>query len=284
MTSMIRIRDISTDNAKRCEQLCNLAFNYGSNIVKVMEVAESNVGVIFENETYTFDRVECYIIDDVDLYQLELYHYNNERELLIVIPFNNLTGEESLNLNSLDLDNIVPKESFHLFYYDWKGESGPRTAQPGQPSQDSNICIFFSNKKYSLAADTSALDATMDVIGDEDQGRQIDLRLDSQPTIYYNSIGTRMNGVYSSADDIYIDCSPVGESEEEIIYSKKNDVLNDFTSTRETTSTIKRETTSTIKRYRKKILTAENKQMVYGILAGLFSIALFNRAFTKIIK
>ena len=28
-------------------------------------------------------------------------------ELLIVIPFNNLTGEESLNLNSLDLDNIV---------------------------------------------------------------------------------------------------------------------------------------------------------------------------------
>ena len=42
-------------------------------------------------------------------------------------------------------------------------------------------------------------------------------------------------------------------------------------------------TTSTIKRY-EKILTAENKQMVYGILAGLFSIALFNRAFTKIIK
>ena len=47
------------DNAQRCEQLCNLAFNYGSNIVKVR--TESNVGVIFGNETYTFDRVECYI-------------------------------------------------------------------------------------------------------------------------------------------------------------------------------------------------------------------------------
>lgn len=270
---MIRIRNITTDNAQRCEQLCNLAFNYGSNIVKVMEAAESNVGVIFRNETYTFEIAKCYIIDDIDLYQLELYHYNNGRELLIVIPFNNLTGEESLNLNSLDLDNIVPKESFHLFYYDWKEEDGPRTAEPGEEEGDSNICIFFSNKKYSLAADTSALDARSTT---PDEGSQIDLRLDEQPTIYYNSIGTRMNGVYSSADDIYIDCSPVGESEEEIIYSKKNDVLNDFTSTRETTSTIKR--------YRKKILTAENKQMVYGILAGLFSIALFNRAFTKIIK
>lgn len=273
MIDMIRIRDISTDNRERCEQLCNLAFNYGSNIVNVMDAAESNVGVIFRNETYTFDRVECYKIDNDDFYQLELYHYNNERELLIVIPFNNLTDEESLNLNSLDLDNIVPKESFHLFYYDWMEQSGPRLAQPGQPDQNSNICIFFSNKKYSLASDTSALDATSTT---PDQDSQIDLRLDSQPTIYYNSIGTRMNGSYSSADDIYIDCSPVGESEEEIIYSKKNDVLNDFTSTRETTSTIKR--------YRKKILTAENRQMIYGILAGLFSIALFNRAFTKIIK
>ena len=27
MTDMIRIRDISTDNRERCEQLCNLAFN-----------------------------------------------------------------------------------------------------------------------------------------------------------------------------------------------------------------------------------------------------------------
>lgn len=271
MTSVAEINTTGNDYSL-CEQLCNLSFDYGGNIIGVSDSAESSVGVIFQNETYTFDSAECYIIDGENLYQLELYHYNSDdRLLLIVIPFKNVANEDSLNLNSLDLDNIIPKESFHLFYYDWD-EVDMDGATQGEPD-DGNICIFFSQKNYSLADNTKARDTSSVT-----HGGKLALRVKDAvvSAIYYNSIGTRMNGSYSSADDIYIDCSPVGESEEDIIYSKKRDTLNDYVPSRKSVSSVKR--------YQKMILSSENKQMVYGILAGLLSIAFFNRTFTKLVK
>jgi hypothetical protein len=264
MANPTSIADVNTTDVLPCTQLCSLSFDYGENFVSSNSPLESNSGVVFNNDSYTLTEIKCYDLDNNN-YQLEMHHLDiNERLLIIVIPITDSDGSSSpdLNLSSIDLNNTVPKEAFHVFYFDGDYDS------EGDPD-GGNICIFFTNKNYSLSnADTGALAP--------DDTDNIPVQYYDNQQIYYNSIGTRMNGVYSSADDIYIDCSPVGESEEEIIYSKKNDVLNDFTSTRETTSTIKR--------YRKKILTAENKQMVYGILAGLFSIALFNRAFTKIIK
>tara|TARA_A100001015_G_scaffold297926_1_gene380005 strand:+ start:3350 stop:4171 length:822 start_codon:yes stop_codon:yes gene_type:complete len=269
------IASVDTTDANPCTQLCSLSFDYGENFVTSNITLESNSGVVFNNDSYTLTETKCYKLSNNN-YQLEMHHYDiDERLLIIVIPISNDNSSPTLDLNSIDLNNTVPKEAFHVFYFD------DTFAANGTPDEG-NICIFFTNKNYTLSSVTSdSAIPSPDINGDYPAPREIQHYAQQ---IYYNSIGTRMNGVYSSADDIYIDCSPVGESEEEIIYSKKNDVLNDFTSTRETTSTIKRETTSTIKRYKKKILSAENRQMVYGILAGLFSIALFNRAFTKIIK
>lgn len=254
---MTKIASADTTNANPCTQLCSLSFDYGENMVVSNTSPESNSGVVFNNDSYTLTEIKCYDLTTND-FQLEIHHLDiNDRLLIIVIPISNAEGLPNLDLNSIDLNNTVPKEAFHVFYFDssLENEGDPETG---------NICIFFTNKNYSIS----------NISNSTESGNEIQYNDGLQ--IYYNSIGTRMNGSYSSADDIYIDCSPVGESEEEIIYSKKNDVLNDFTSTRETTSTIKR--------YRKKILSAENRQMIYGILAGLFSIALFNRAFTKIIK
>ena len=110
----------TTTDVLPCTQLCSLSFGYGENFVTSNSPLASNSGVVFNNDSYTLTEIKCYDLDNNN-YQLEMHHLDiNERLLIIVIPIRDSDGSSSpdLNLNSLDLNNTVPKEAFHVFYFD----------------------------------------------------------------------------------------------------------------------------------------------------------------------
>jgi hypothetical protein len=262
-------------SSEDCNFKCSLSFDYGGLLVTHnISYDDSTAAVVFEENTYEFDKIVCYkmVNDDNDnTYQLELEHIGNDnRTLTIVIPFTNASGNTSLDLKgNIALDDIVPKEAFWTFYFNTDSTNSRVTA-----TTNDNICIFFSSRSFSLHGTSDAVDAAAAVATGINPMQYNDGGKDT--FVYHNAIGTKTNGLYSSADDIYIDCSPVGESEEDIIYSKKRDTLNDYVPSRKSVSSVKR--------YQKMILSSENKQMVYGMLAGLLSIAFFNKTFTKLVK
>lgn len=225
----------------QCLLECLYWYNYGSNYVSANTEYKTSADVVqFDKNSYYLSMVHCFQVNTN--YQLEIIHkqIGGTKILRVIIPFSN-SGSTTLNLGNMLLDNIIPQESYY-YYHD--NQVSPNTHT-----------IFFSGINKSFNIENSE--------GDLTSGTAISYDSNNDSRIYYNSSGTKNNNSYTSDDDIYIDCSPVGESDGDIIYTK-NKTKFYFPSY-------------------KPFINSEHWELAQGIALGLLAIALFNKAFNKMV-
>jgi len=244
---------IDSDEYNKKENQCLLEclywYNYGSTKASTNTVYTSGNDVVqFDNKSYQLTQVNCFSTT-TSQYQLEIIHtqIGGSNQLRVIIPFSD-GGATSLVLGSMSLDNIIPQDSYYYYY--------------NESSSQALHTIFFlgENRYFKLV-----VDAVADAPGGLTNGDAISHSGDggNDSRIFYNSSGTKNNNSYTSDDDIYIDCSPVGESDGEIIYTK-NKTKFYFPSY-------------------KPFISSEHLELAQGIAMGLLAIALFNKAFNKMV-
>lgn len=230
----------------QCLLECLYWYNYGSSLVSTNTTYKTTVDAVqFDKNVYELTSINC--VQNNSDYQLEIIHeqIGGDKTLRVIIPFSS-GGSTTLDLGNMSLDSIIPQEGYY-YYYD-KSDDPPTTHT-----------IFFSgiNRSFNLISEDSGS------VGGLTSGTAISYNSTNDSRIFYNSSGTKNNNSYTTDDDIYIDCSPVGESTGDIIYTKDKTKLY-FPSY-------------------KPVISSEHWELARGLAFGFVAIALFNKAFNKMV-
>ena len=228
--------DISSSNSSgKCDYKCDYRFKYqtssciGKNMGDYISLSYDNTSSSF----VTFNSTS-YVVKEVRIYHPSLHSFNGNKldaemvivhtsntgeiPLLVCIPikvtnsvsvssgfFRNVITTISKNapsegdsttirMNNYNLNSLVPKKSFYSY----------TSTEPYQPcSEQVNYIVYDASEIY--------LDISKDVY---DSLKKIILEnyytVKSGVSFFYNSKGPNT----ATSDDIYIDCQPVGQSEE----------------------------------------------------------------------
>jgi carbonic anhydrase len=244
--------DISSSNSSgKCDYKCDYKFKYqtsscvGKNMGDYISLSYDNA-----SSSYVSFNLTSYVVKEVRIYHKSLHSFNGnkldgeliivhssntgEMPLLVCIPikvsnstsissgfFRNVVTTMSKNapsegdsttikINNYNLNLLVPKKPFYSY----------TATEPYQPcSENVNYVVYDSSEIY--------LDIPQDVY---DNLKKIILEnyYEVKPGVsfFYNSKGPNA----SSEDDIYIDCQPVGQSEETttVVNDNSNSINYDF--------------------------------------------------------
>lgn len=244
--------DISSSNSSgKCDYKCDYKFKYqtsscvGKNMGDYISLSYDNA-----SSSYVSFNLTSYIVKEVRIYHKSLHSFNGnkldgeliivhssntgEMPLLVCIPikvsnstsissgfFRNVVTTMSKNapsegdsttikINNYNLNLLVPKKPFYSY----------TATEPYQPcSENVNYVVYDSSEIY--------LDIPQDVY---DNLKKIILEnyYEVKPGVsfFYNSKGPNE----SSEDDIYIDCQPVGQSDETttVVNDNSNSINYDF--------------------------------------------------------
>jgi carbonic anhydrase len=232
------INVVKTNN--RCSKTCNFEFNYGiSDLTVINKGTYLKLSYNSKMTNVSYNGTQ-YNVKDIRLYSPSINQYNNQKynaeifihhisntgqNLLVCVPikmssnnsashsfFNSIikfspttiNSKKNINVNNYTLNNLVPKGSF----YSYVG-SLPYDSCNGKY----NIILF--DPKYGLNIDIDDLRILKRIIKENNGSiKEID-----SSRIQYNLEGTQKK---VEGDDIYIDCNPVDDDDEEIITQLSN--------------------------------------------------------------
>jgi len=225
----------------KCDEKCSYSFNYQissncnaknyGNQIQLSYDKQPTPSVLFNGTGYYADNVKIYspsfhkfnnIIVDAEIVVVH-YSLSSGSPLLVCIPvyssantsnnsvlFNSIinaavayplnpgTDMISIKLDNYNLNNIVPKKPY--FYY---------------ISNSVNVIVYGIDN--SIYAETALINKLRSIINNK-----ISADIPISDTIYYNPIGSKSS--LPDNDQIYIDCKPVGVSDDtqDVIVSKKS--------------------------------------------------------------
>jgi carbonic anhydrase len=236
--------DISMSKIKgNCEYKCSYSFHY--NVSSCVATNRGDyISISYDKSTsppVTYNS-SAYNVDEIRLYIPSLHSYNGSKTngeliiihtsnigsnpLLVCIPIksNNTSSESALffqtlidtvanaapsdgetttvNISKFNLSSFVPNKPFFSY----------SATEPYQPCSSSVEYIVFSPLQISLDMMPDTLTKLQNII----QSNPYDIKIG--PSLFYNEKGPNKGG--AEGGEIYIDCQPVGSSEETI------DVLN----------------------------------------------------------
>tara|TARA_X000000368_G_scaffold416174_1_gene409512 strand:+ start:24637 stop:25515 length:879 start_codon:yes stop_codon:yes gene_type:complete len=274
---------ISVEYNNQCTLNCSYFHDYGSAPFAVGYVADNNKKATLDTndgkKIFTLISINAYKIvgdgggafvqnnmdgitagmETAARYNLVLYHTYGDDKLFVIIPFYDMSTDSAntLDLNNIKLNNIIPESEYYF-----------------NNDANSNYILMFPPQGYKVKSaqddpnilDTTTTTSSFKVITSEEQTMETADDTASLPTdpaeLLYNPYGTKSNAYGSSANDIWIDCTPTGASDEQIMYKKKRSNLFP-------------------KVFK---LNNEHVNMFMGVVAGLISIGMFNAAFSKLVK
>lgn len=240
--------DISSSNSSgKCDYKCDYKFKYqtssciGKNMGDYISLSYDNT-----SSSYVTFNLTSYVVKEVRIYHKSLHSFNGnkmdgemiivhvsntgEMPLLVCIPiqisnsssissgfFRNVVTSMSKNapsegdsttikINNYNLNSLVPKKSFYSY----------TATEPYQPcSENVNYVVYDASEIY--------LDIPQDVY---DNLKKIITEnyytVKSGVSFFYNSKGPNT----ASEDDIYIDCQPVGQSDETVNVTNSTSSIN----------------------------------------------------------
>jgi len=235
MTCVTPPIDIQTDGAAKCSLKCLLHYKYGDsscfvqnfNTALLMKY-DGKSDVVYNNMNYT--PVAVYILKpSIHTFsgkpadaEVLIIHQNNQGGFYICVPItigNRLTKgsyllkdiiaaapsigkSASLNIPDFNANYLIPSSR----YFTYQGPDLNQTACTGRQIQ---YVVFHPRYgSISIERDTfKILDALV-------QPSYIPV---SKGTVFVNMKGTTSNG-FAGDGQIYIDCQPTGESEEEVVF------------------------------------------------------------------
>jgi carbonic anhydrase len=220
----------------KCDLKCSYSFNY-NNSSCVATNRGDYISISYDKSTAppVMYNATKYDVQEIRLYTPSLHSYNDSktdgeliivhssnigaRPLLVCIPIqsNNTSSESALlfktiidkvsnsapaedesttvNVQNFNLTNIVPKKPFFSY----------SATEPYQPCSTSVDYIVFSPLQASLDIMSDTLSKLQSII----KSNPYDVK--KGPNLFYNEKGPGSN---LSNGEIYIDCQPVGESDE----------------------------------------------------------------------
>jgi carbonic anhydrase len=242
--------DISVSNVKgKCQMKCSYTFSYKTSSCTATNRGDY-ISISYDkssNHPVMYNAVG-YDVQEIRIYTPSLHSFNGNKTdaelivvhssvmgadpLLVCLPIqkNNSTsvssmffktlldtmassapseGESaSINVPKFSLSSFIPKKPF----YSYTG------TEPYQPCSSQVDYIVYSPIETSLDITSDSLEKLKTIISKN----VYDIK--KGPNLFYNEKGPGNEGI---TDDIYIDCQPVGESEEqtEIILSTSSDGL-----------------------------------------------------------
>jgi carbonic anhydrase len=244
--------DISSSNSSgKCDYKCDYKFNYqtsscvGKNMGDYISLSYDNTSSSF----VTFNLIS-YVVKEVRIYHQSLHSFNGNKldaemviihtsntgeiPLLVCIPikvsnstsissgfFRNIIATMSKNapsegdsttikINNYNLNSFIPKKPFYSY----------KATEPYQPcSEKVNYVVYDASEIY--------LDIPQDVYNNlKKMISENYYTVKSGVLFFYNSKGANT----ATSDDIYIDCQPVGQSEDtiNITDNSSNSTMDDF--------------------------------------------------------
>ena len=220
----------------KCDLKCSYRFHY-SNSSCVATNRGDYISISYDKSSSppVLYNATGYNVQEIRLYTPSLHSYNNSKTdgelivvhtsntgavpLLVCIPIksNNTSSDSALFFNTLidtvassapsegesttvnvskfNLDFLVPKKPFFSY----------SATEPYQPCSENVDYIVFATLQASLDMMPDTLTTLQTII----QSNPYDIK--TGPSLFYNEKGA---GQGSAGDDIYIDCQPVGSSEE----------------------------------------------------------------------
>jgi len=270
--------DIAVEYNNQCTLNCSYFHDYGSAAFPVGYVADNNKKATLDTndgkKIFTLESINAYKftdtstvnsdndgIDTYTRYNLVLYHTYGGDKLFVIIPFYDMPTDSAntLDLNNIKLNNIIP-ESEYYFNND-ATNSTYILMFPPQGYKVSNESVAYPDNGDAQAA-SYVMTATATTAASAATGGGVAITIPASTDLLYNPYGTKSNAYGSSANDIWIDCTPTGTSDEQIMYKKKRSNLFP-------------------KVFK---LNNEHVNMFMGVVAGLISIGMFNAAFSKLVK
>ena len=276
--------NISEEYNNQCTLNCSYFHDYGSATLAVGYVGNNNKKATLDTndgkKIFTLESINAYkydpvlgdddLLDDINTsllngervrYNLVLYHTYGDDKLFVIIPFYDMSTDSAntLDLNNIKLNNIIPESEY---YFNNDANSNYILMFPPQGYKVSNVSEAFDFVDGDDAYVMTATAPRAALAADTTTGSGVAITIPSSTELLYNPYGTKSNAYGSSANDIWIDCTPTGASDEQIMYKKKRSNL-----------------------FPKVLKPTENSlNMLMGVVAGLISIGMFNAAFSKLVK
>ena len=222
---------------KDCKNKCNLSFNFQESACVVENRGDYLQFKYDHNSSSVVFNGADYSITDVRLYQPSIHNYGSGDKAAaeIIILLKNTVGEKlaicapikesssgsnaanfletivpqvsptigessNVNLKNFTLKSFVPRAAY--FYY--KG------SLPWSPNDPDYNFVVFSKKNALATIKSDTLLKLKKLLSEHKNGVGAGLGSNKVP-LFFNSQGVSSGG---GGDDIYIDCKPVGESEE----------------------------------------------------------------------
>jgi carbonic anhydrase len=230
--------DISSSNSSgKCDYKCDYKFKYqtssciGKNMGDYISLSYDNTSSSF----ITYNLIS-YVVKEIRIYHKSLHSFNKnkldgemvivhtsntgEMPLLVCIPmkvsnsasisaifFTNVVTTMSKNapsegdsttikMNNYNLNNLVPKKAFYSY----------TATEPYQPCSEKVNYVVYDASEIYLDIPQNIYDNLTKIILENYY------TVKSNVPFFYNSKGANT----STSDDIYIDCQPVGQSEDTI--------------------------------------------------------------------
>jgi carbonic anhydrase len=236
--------DINNINGK-CDLKCKYSFKYQEN--NAIEITNKNDYLLLSYENGLSPSVifnsNTYNVKEIRLYTPSLHSYNGFKlDAELVIVHSPITGtkpllvclpikeSESGNLNSIQLKTIInrakkqtvkidlPKFNLNTFvprkpFFSYFGTN------PYLPCGGSNDFIVFEPLHTEIYISSETLQKLKEII--DENGYNIN----KNEQLYYNELGPEVG---DGSDKIYIDCQPIGQTDEEVFIVKNDTSMYKF--------------------------------------------------------
>ena len=230
--------DIKITDATPCSLKCNLYYKY-TNSTCHMTNAANNLRILYESKQsdVVFNNVK-YEPTEIRIFAPSIHTYGDERALgeivvvhtssqgglLICIPITEgrappgknselikalikaapaINESTSISLQDFNVNFLIPKSRYYTY-------AGPLPYGPCEPTKIFQYVVFHPRYGSIVLEDETIKTLTKTI-------RSSNIATKRGESVSVNVKGTTANG-FAGEGQIYIDCQPTGQSEEEVIY------------------------------------------------------------------
>ena len=231
--------DIKLADATPCSLKCNLYYKYGNSTCHITNAInnlrilyDGKSDVVFNNLAYTPTEIRIFAPsihtfgDERALAEIIVYHTSSRGGLLVCIPITEgrappgkdteiisalisqapgVNESTSLNIADFNVNFLIPKSRYFTY-------AGPLPYGPCDPSKIFQYVVFHP-RFGSVVLDATTIKKLSQSI------HSSNIATKRGEAVYVNIKGTTANG-FAGNGQIYIDCQPTGQSEEEVVYKE----------------------------------------------------------------
>jgi len=228
--------NILTNGAANCSLKCQFYYKYGNSSCQMvntgtyLSIAYDGMGdVVYNNKQYTPEEVRVYTpsvhkyADSAVAAEIVIKHKGNSGGLLVCVPVtldgtaskgsellseiiklapSSSEGSKSISLADFNANFLIPTSRFYTYQHPFFD---------GQCVPDEYQYVVFHPRYASISIEASVMDQL------QIAQHNIDTM---EGSVSVNETGTTKNG-FAGDGQIYIDCQPTGQAEEEIVLKEE---------------------------------------------------------------